>query len=153
MPSIADSVLHLCRGCWVEKPGSEFYRDRSRPRGRVARCKTCYSDTQKNVTNIKPYRREGYAKGNARKRGIEYGLTREQFMSFWQKPCSYCGDQIETIGLDRIDNAKGYVMDNVVPCCGGCNGMKSSMSREAFIERCRKVTANACIATGNAQYR
>ena len=28
------------------------------------------------------------------------------------------------VGLDRLDNSKGYVLDNVVPCCDKCNRLK-----------------------------
>lgn len=29
-------------------------------------------------------------------------------------------------GLDRTDNSKGYLIKNVVPCCGICNSIKGS---------------------------
>lgn len=143
----------ICRQCNSDRPIEHFYRDRSRPRGRVARCKVCYRHTQKTVVRLKPYRRESEAKRNAFKRGVDWTLSRDQFMTFWQSPCSYCGDGIDTIGLDRIDNQRGYTMDNVVPCCGRCNSMKSDLSRDQFVERCQRIAANASIATGNVRYR
>jgi hypothetical protein len=133
----------VCRGCGEAKPVEEFYVDSSRPRGRVARCKECYSETQSNVTRLKPYRRESEAKGSAAIRGIEWDLTREQFMFFWQKPCHYCGDEIQTVGLDRFDNKKGYTVENIVPCCGTCNRMKLEMSASEFLSRCEKIVARA----------
>ncbi len=36
------------------------------------------------------------------------------------KPCVYCGDT-HLIGCDRIDNTKGHLKTNVVPCCCICN--------------------------------
>lgn len=36
------------------------------------------------------------------------------------KPCVYCGDT-HLIGCDRIDNTKGHLKTNVVPCCCTCN--------------------------------
>lgn len=36
------------------------------------------------------------------------------------KPCVYCGDT-HLIGCDRIDNSKGHLKTNVVPCCCSCN--------------------------------
>jgi len=44
--------------------------------------------------------------------------------------CYYCNGPLEpTTGhsLDRIDNAKGYLRENVVPCCGSCNLLRGSL--------------------------
>lgn len=57
-----------------------------------------------------------YKKG-ALKRGHAFDLTFEQFMSFWGLPCTYCGEDIDTIGLDRRDNDLGYSTQNIVTCC------------------------------------
>ena len=79
---------------------------------------------------------------NARRRFLLWDLSFEEFMMFWQKPCSYCGDKIKTIGLDRIDSGEGYNINNVVPCCTKCNKMKSLMHRDEFLNYCRKIIAN-----------
>ena len=44
-------------------------------------------------------------------------------MSFKILPCIYCGEIPEGMNgtLDRIDNNKGYIEDNIVPACLGCN--------------------------------
>jgi len=63
-------------------------------------------------------------KVGAKTRGYSFNLTFKEFKSYWQKDCSYCGDPIETIGLDRVDNTKGYSIDNIVSCCKVCNVMK-----------------------------
>lgn len=99
---------------------------------------------------MKPYRRRGEIRSNAVRRGIPWSLTKGQFIAFWQKPCTYCGGAIETIGLDRIDNTRGYEVGNVVPCCGVCNRMKSNMTREEFLAHCTMVAqiANAARACG-----
>lgn len=139
-----------CKGpCGRVLSPDEFYKDVSRPRGRLARCKQCYATQQATVTRMKPYRREQEAKRGAIKRGLSYNLTREQFMSFWQMPCSYCGDSIDTIGIDRVDNAKGYEMDNVVSCCGVCNHAKAKMDAEEYRALCARVTAHSA-KTANA---
>lgn len=41
------------------------------------------------------------------------------------KPCVYCGDT-QRIGCDRIDNNKGHVTGNVVPCCIECNTARNN---------------------------
>lgn len=79
-------------------------------------------------------------KNSARLRGYRWGLTDEQFISYWKKPCEYCGDEINTIGLDRIDNSRGYETDNIISCCETCNKMKNHYSVEKFIQHCKKVT-------------
>lgn len=44
-------------------------------------------------------------------------------MVLTSKPCFYCQLPLGKtgIGLDRIDNARGYVDGNVLPCCTLCN--------------------------------
>jgi len=60
-------------------------------------------------------------------------------MYYWQLPCYYCGDNIETIGLDRLNNTKGYSLDNIVSCCTPCNMMKNNNTEDDFIARCKKI--------------
>tara|TARA_R100001509_G_C4773685_1_gene183905 strand:+ start:64 stop:669 length:606 start_codon:yes stop_codon:yes gene_type:complete len=71
-------------------------------------------------------------KSGAKQRGIEFHLTMEQFESFWQKPCEYCGAEIETIGLDRVDSDGHYTIDNVVACCFPCNDSKGKKTLEEW---------------------
>ena len=59
-----------------------------------------------------------------------FELTFEEFMFYWQKPCIYCGIEIETIGIDRINSSVGYKLDNCVPCCTRCNLVKLDYSME-----------------------
>ena len=77
----------------------------------------------------------------AKARNLSFEITKEQFLSFWQKPCSYCGDEIKYIGLDRIDNDKGYTPDNIRSCCAICNKMKRDQKENDFLERCKRITA------------
>lgn len=80
-----------------------------------------------------PKQRFGQYQRDAKKRGITFSLTLKDHFSprvpntYWQKPCTYCSDKIETVGLDRIDNAKGYTVDNVVPCCSDCNWTRNNI--------------------------
>jgi len=76
---------------------------------------------------------------NAKRRKIEFDLTKEEFAAFWQKPCHYCGYTIHTIGLDRIDSDLGYFVENLVPCCRWCNAGKNNLSQESWINLCCRV--------------
>lgn len=84
---------------------------------------------------------------NARKRGIPFALSVEQARILFQSSCRYCGATPSAIqrarhlnsgsysynGIDRMDNQKGYVFDNCVPCCATCNFAKRDMSADEFI--------------------
>lgn len=63
-------------------------------------------------------------------------------MTLWQKPCSYCGDEIETIGIDRVDSSLEYSIDNVKSCCKACNYMKRSYSYTFWINHMRKIISH-----------
>lgn len=58
----------------------------------------------------------------------EWDLDFDSYLEIIKDPCYYCGsDLIEKygLGLDRIDNQQGYHPDNVLPCCGDCNKLRS----------------------------
>lgn len=38
-------------------------------------------------------------------------------------------------GIDRVENDKGYILDNCVPCCAQCNRDKGSSSLCDFVAR------------------
>jgi hypothetical protein len=67
-----------------------------------------------------------HAKCDAKKRNLEWTLTKEVFIELRLLPCTYCGGTLPEAGsgLDRKDNLKGYISGNVVPCCFRCNYMK-----------------------------
>jgi len=56
-------------------------------------------------------------------RGLEWTITWEEFEALAQRPCHYCESASPRTGsgLDRVDNRRGYTLDNVLPCCGRCN--------------------------------
>ena len=85
-------------------------------------------------------------KYNAKRRKLEFNLTKEDFKEIIKKDCVYCGEKPKQIirknnyyngsyignGIDRIDNDKGYSVDNCVPCCGRCNRAKMEESVSDF---------------------
>jgi hypothetical protein len=79
----------------------------------------------------------------AKRRNISFLLTKDQFATFWQKPCYYGGNkpghEIETIGIDRIDSSKGYSIENCVPCCFRCNIAKNDMNIQDFFQWVRGI--------------
>lgn len=97
-----------------------------------------YAKREKDYKKTPNQKFKQYIKG-AEKRNIDFNLTFEQFLTFWNKPCHYCGDNIEGVGIDRYDNSIGYELDNCVPCCFTCNKMKHSSSPSDFFSHIQKI--------------
>ncbi len=136
-----------CYKCNEIKPLTTeyFYKEKSRTYGFAFLCKVCdkakgrkwhpyrsfspeqkerkretgrkYSQTQKG----KVVRVMGSCKSYDRKKGYECDLDFDFVAELINKPCIYCNDTEEVIGCDRIDNSKGHLKSNVVPCCVTCN--------------------------------
>jgi hypothetical protein len=117
---------------------------------KLRRCIPCYNKLleveSKRTLRERNYRREAfknkyviwnhYVKGS-KKRGIDFKLTKELFNSLIIQKCFYC-DYIkdgEVNGIDRIDNNKGYLKENVVACCETCNIAKGSQHPQEFIDK------------------
>lgn len=81
-------------------------------------------------------------KNGARRRKINFNLTQEEFNSFWQKDCYYCGDNIQTIGIDRVKSELEYNINNCVPCCYKCNQIKMDMNPISFLDQIEKIYKN-----------
>ena len=70
------------------------------------------------------------AKSKAKQRKLEFSLTFEQFVEISNYPCFYCEDGLcgresfQGAHLDRIDNNKGYIIDNVLSCGILCNRIR-----------------------------
>lgn len=81
----------------------------------------------------------------AKKRGYVFALTEKQVKEISSGDCFYCGKQPSQIsknksdngyylhnGIDRVNNERGYEIDNIVPCCVDCNLAKHSRSVDDF---------------------
>ena len=89
----------------------------------------------------------------ARRRGLEFNITEEEFDKIAQNNCFYCGISpsnhaynrqpykggYKYNGLDRIDNNLGYMIDNIVPCCKDCNLAKRELSQSEFFEMVKRI--------------
>lgn len=61
------------------------------------------------------------------RRGLEWNIPESDYFQLIRERCHYRNHPIGVssgVGLDRIDNSKGYIIGNVVPCCGNCNRIK-----------------------------
>lgn len=74
---------------------------------------------------------------SARDKNLPFELSFEETLQFLNADCFYCGlpaldSESKMTGIDRINNANGYLMNNCVPCCWTCNRRKAAMSYEDF---------------------
>lgn len=99
-------------------------------------CEICHS-------RQKPEHWFSHYKKGAKSRKLEWNLSFEEFLVFWQLPCFYCGSETETVGIDRVLNTAGYRPGNCVPCCAVCNRAKNNMTLEAFLEWVGRLTNRA----------
>lgn len=93
-------------------------------------------------------------------------LPKEQWLAIVTQPCYYCGEMdtrnginntylnmkgvslkaeevhlyaIEINGIDRVDNNRGYELDNCVSCCTICNTMKMNYTQEDFFRKIKLI--------------
>lgn len=92
----------------------------------------------------------GYVLG-ANNRNLQWDLTPEQFKQLVTSNCGYCNAPAvnKYNGVDRVDNAKGYTLDNCAPCCWTCNRWKGSSKLEEFLEHVIKIAQWTLRPTSN----
>lgn len=97
----------------------------------------------------------GIIKHGAKRRGIEFTISREYLWSLYIKQSGKCAisgvdidfakntkefrDRVETASLDRIDSSKGYVEGNVQWVHKIVNSMKMTLSNDELIKWCNII--------------
>lgn len=156
----------ICRECGVEKAYTDYHKMIGCIGGVRSVCKDCrkiekkeYSARPHVVAKQKDYyqlhkielRKRFNAhywtlngqyhqyKKRAKKDNILFMLSQIDCIPFFNSTCTYCGSTVAGLGIDRVDNTKGYIFDNCTSCCKFCNWMKRDMSREFFLEHVSKI--------------
>jgi len=85
-------------------------------------------------------------KWSAKKKGMEFDFTKEEFRKVVEQHCFYCnappntphshskdsyGDYYSN-GIDRVNNNVGYTYKNSRPCCINCNRAKHALNEDEF---------------------
>lgn len=89
-------------------------------------------------------------KQRSKKKKIEFSIESDKFFDLISKECYYCGleysnhikkkyGEIKYNGLDRIDNTKGYEINNVRTCCSTCNVMKLTLTENEFYNHIKQI--------------
>jgi len=98
--------------------------------GRI-RDKARYQDPKRRAWTLaykkKPEQRFYVLERSAKLRGYTVDISVEEYETLIIQDCHYCKSLLGKLqdetggGLDRLDNGKGYILENVVPCCQVCN--------------------------------
>ena len=108
---------------------------RGRKRKHVLETDTAFTDYSLNARYL------SYL-SSAKKRNLKFELSFEQFAKLVKTNCHYCSYKVKLNGIDRKDNALGYIEGNVLPCCKTCNVAKGTMSYEEFIKWVMRLHRN-----------
>jgi len=114
-----------CKSC--ESQYKKYYKNTPKGKEIQAACQARYANTEKAWSSLKNLFTR--AKACAKQRNKEFSLDFEQYKILIEQSCYYCNNLLSTgknrgIGLDRIDNNRGYTIDNVVRCCNFCNQIR-----------------------------
>jgi len=142
-----------CYHCNQDLPVENFGKNKSKTSGLADECRPCARIRQHNYIKRRGFVRQKYNnslkgqyhtykyKGN---RKNKFNLTFDEFISFNDDCCHYCGVKPKRIGLDRVDNNEGYNIWNVVRCCKECNVAKNNRTVKEFINQCRRIVYGTC---------
>jgi hypothetical protein len=101
-------------------------------------------------------------KSGAKNRNLLFEITYDEFIEISNKPCYLCDEEpkdkhfgytrrrysvnkdtfVVCNSMDRRDNIKGYVKDNVESCCFMCNRIKSNFKLDNLLNHIKKIYEN-----------
>lgn len=127
--------------------------------GRIKSCGCLKRELVGNITRLPPGEAafnnlfRNYAR-HAAARNRSFSLTGEEFRALVSGNCHYCGVAGRSVrrqdrkssngdfwftGIDRVDNALGYVSGNCVACCATCNRAKLCQTEADFLGWIKRV--------------
>ena len=74
-----------------------------------------------------------YYRRNAKVRNLAWELDQTRLECLLHGACYYCGKK-PALGVDRLDNSRGYILGNVTSCCKRCNQAKNDMTYVEFYD-------------------
>jgi hypothetical protein len=88
---------------------------------------------------------------NAKSRGFDFNIDFDYAVSILKSDCHYCGIEPSNTymksyynatynGIDRVDNTKGYEINNIVSCCKMCNIAKNNNTEEYFLQWVKRLS-------------
>jgi hypothetical protein len=127
--------MRACKKCQIELTTENWYKSQG------LQCRRCWNLYQKehrkprpkekvSEENARPINRFRRLRASTKTRGHEVLINFNQFEEISNQPCIYCQNKLcesssQGSNLDRIDNSKGYTIENVRPCCKICNSIRN----------------------------
>jgi hypothetical protein len=141
-------ILRYCSKCKEHKLSEFFHKNKTIKDGISWHCKDCTNERSKkiyinNIDVIRKTHRDYFHsvkgqfakyKSDAKKRNIVFDIQLKEFGNLHTSPCIYCGFDEKNVGIDRVDNSKGYVKYNCVSCCSACNRSKLTLKFNEWIK-------------------
>lgn len=140
-----DGLQHYCKPCYVENLREWRDKNPHKEREYAAVYKNKHPERLKatNYKNmIRPQSRFCQLKWAAKRRNMIVEITFEQYVKLIELgECYYCSGPLplQGGGLDRVDNTKGYLIDNVVPCCSRCNELFMDYDKQETFDHLEKI--------------
>ena len=133
-----DNCVGCCHGCNISKGAADpatfikkaYYRAREK-----------YYDDDTDIWFVhKNKPRLDMYNTHAKKQGVSFDLTKEDFDILTIDNCKYCKRSPTTwFGIDREIPSLGYVSGNVVSCCWDCNLDKSTGDVDTVVSRNERI--------------
>lgn len=151
------SNVYLCRcECGKEKtrPARYLLAGRHKSCGCTRAAALRESSKKRHVSDRDAFKRMFLwrYKDGARARNLSWDISDEHALALARSDCHYCGAKPsfkkgdrtsgygeEINGIDRVDNSKGYSLENCRPACVDCNHSKSSNSLEHFLDHAKRI--------------
>jgi hypothetical protein len=139
-----------------------FIRDKSRPLGIAYECRECHKKRKRGRENRSDrwFKMSDAQRAKAKARNKRYAktdkgravflrkayeridacdMTTAEVLALIVQPCVHCGTSDLPRGLDRIDNNKPHIKENVAPSCAPCNFARGDRFTFEEMQRIGKI--------------
>ena len=133
-----DNCVGCCKGCNKSKSAADLS---TFIRKAYYRVNGKYYDGDADIWFVNKNKpRAAEYKYRAKKQGVPFDLSKEDFDILINSNCEYCKRSPTTwFGIDKRIPSLGYVLGNVVSCCWDCNNDKSEDDVETMRVRNEKI--------------
>lgn len=117
-------------------------------------CDLCFGENRKNsyrgTLQFKLDSLWRSAKSRAGRLNWDFDISKNDLTKLWDlqngqcaysgRPLSFCSNSENMVSLDRIENSRGYVVDNIQLITWEINNCKGGLSNSSFISICSEIT-------------